>query len=553
MCRLNEKEKASPRRALDSDPTPLSKAKFPPPILRKPLKPSKKATPESSHPGVSEDVAKQEKTNGTGGQPLAVLTDVVTSSEVGDALTAIISTATEEMLASQEMEKTVGEDGSVGIGGPVVTATADSGSDVESGGTTTTAGTPTVELEVASTADTAATDNKSSNGNSSTTATPIAEDASAVALPTSTDAPPTSTVAPPTSTMAPPTSVVALYISTVALPVSSVAPPISTVSDPTIAAPTSTVAPPISPAAASPTSTSGSLDTVAPSGANTFLSISNDNPLMSTPIVSKASSGSIDHSESTEEGMVLANLFRELSQSEKLQNGRSEVKCVGNVLGSAGSSAVDVLYSDDSNGTSSKSELAGVQSMADSNLSKEEEEEEVAAELVTDVLEKVVKPEPNSAMGNHPGATPTTSAPSTKFFPLPDSPPPPIHPRAPIPKKVYALRRKGPKSAYKNDAADKVEVVAKILSVSALVAEVVRKLKEESGSFSRQGSVSTPLTEASQGDGEAYMTAMRPLQFGERGGRCGESVEEEVWSWSRVIERRCGHGVLGIGGKRVVY
>ena len=84
-----------------------------------------------------------------------------------------------------------------------------------------------------------------------------------------------------------------------------------------------------------------------------------------------------------------------------------------------------------------------------------------------------------------------------------------------MPKKMYALRRKAPKPAYKSDTADKVKVVAKILAVSAKVAEVVARLKAESGGFSRQGSVSTPLAETTRGDEEAYMQAMKPLQFGE--------------------------------------
>ncbi len=54
-----------------------------------------------------------------------------------------------------------------------------------------------------------------------------------------------------------------------------------------------------------------------------------------------------------------------------------------------------------------------------------------------------------------------------------------------------------------------MEVVAKILAVSAKVAEVVARRKAESGGFSRQGSVSTPLAETTRGD------AMKPLQFGE--------------------------------------
>ena len=471
--------------------TSLSKVNFPPPILRKPLKPSKTAPSEPDHLSDAKDTAEPEKSEA--GQVLAVLTDVVTSSEVGDALTPIISTVTEELQASLVLEKTESKDGSV------VTAPADSGSDTESSNTTATAGTPTVDVEDSSTADTIAVDSKSSVVTVNTTATPNAQATSTVAAPILTDDSHTSTDAPPTSTNAPPTS-------TIASPSSTDVPLTSTVA--------------LLPSAVAAGSSSSSVDTVAQSVAGIFLSVTNGNAAISTPIASKPSAESIACSESAEEGKVLANLFRELSQSGEVQDGGSKVKLASSVLESAGSSAVELVSSDDSNGHSSRSELAGGQTMADSkldvgNLSKEEEEEEVAAGLVTDVLHKAVKPGLEPAIGK-PGASSTASV-NTKFFPLPDSPPPPIPPRAPIPKKLYALRRKGPKPAYKSDAADKVEVVAKILSVSALVADVVKRLKEESGSFSRQGSVSTPLTEASQGDGEAYMSAMRPLQFGEEG------------------------------------
>ncbi len=65
-------------------------------------------------------------------------------------------------------------------------------------------------------------------------------------------------------------------------------------------------------------------------------------------------------------------------------------------------------------------------------------------------------------------------------------------PRAPLPKKMYALRRKAPKPAYKSDTADKVKVVAKILAVSAKVAEVVARLKAESGGFQSAGKCQHP-------------------------------------------------------------
>lgn len=75
---------------------------------------------------------------------------------------------------------------------------------------------------------------------------------------------------------------------------------------------------------------------------------------------------------------------------------------------------------------------------------------------------------------------------------------------------------KPPRSAkVSSDEADLVELVNKIISVSEQVARVVKALKKEAGSYSRQASISTPLTETPQEAAFAYEKAMKPLQFGE--------------------------------------
>ena len=58
--------------------------------------------------------------------------------------------------------------------------------------------------------------------------------------------------------------------------------------------------------------------------------------------------------------------------------------------------------------------------------------------------------------------------------------------------------------------------VRTILSVSDEVAGVVKKLKREAGSYSRQTSSSTPLTEIPEGAAFTYMKKMMPLQFGKK-------------------------------------
>lgn len=122
-----------------------------------------------------------------------------------------------------------------------------------------------------------------------------------------------------------------------------------------------------------------------------------------------------------------------------------------------------------------------------------------------------------------PKMVPTPPGPPPKLDPsilpplLPCVAPPPLPPKVPLaPKKrTHLFRRKIQKAPPKEENVDLAELVAKILSVSLEVAEVVSELKKESGSFSRQTSVSTPLTGTPEGAGAVYMKAMKPLQFGE--------------------------------------
>ena len=94
-----------------------------------------------------------------------------------------------------------------------------------------------------------------------------------------------------------------------------------------------------------------------------------------------------------------------------------------------------------------------------------------------------------------------------------------LPPKMPMVSKKLALSRRLEKASrpakLSSDEADLVELVNKILSVSEEVARVVKALKKEAGSYSRQTSTSTPLTETPQEAAYAYVKAMKPLQFGE--------------------------------------
>ena len=108
---------------------------------------------------------------------------------------------------------------------------------------------------------------------------------------------------------------------------------------------------------------------------------------------------------------------------------------------------------------------------------------------------------------------------SSTLFPLLLCPnPPPLPPKVPIThkKRGHLFRRKIQKVSPKEENVDLAELVAKILSISLQVAEVVSELQRESGSFSRKTSISTPLAETPEGAAAAYMKAMKPLQFGEQ-------------------------------------
>ncbi len=98
--------------------------------------------------------------------------------------------------------------------------------------------------------------------------------------------------------------------------------------------------------------------------------------------------------------------------------------------------------------------------------------------------------------------------------------PKPLPPKLPVASKKMALSAHRPEKASRvaklsSDEADLVELVNKILSVSDEVARVVKALKKEAGSYSRQTSTSTPLTETPQEAAFAYVKTMKPLQFGE--------------------------------------
>ena len=107
---------------------------------------------------------------------------------------------------------------------------------------------------------------------------------------------------------------------------------------------------------------------------------------------------------------------------------------------------------------------------------------------------------------------PPKLAPSADSVPLMCPEPPPLPPKVPI--KTYRRRHQKP-SPSKEENVDLGVLVSKILSVASLVAEVVKEMKRESGSFSRQVSVSTSLTDVPVGAAADYMKTMKPLQFGE--------------------------------------
>ena len=96
--------------------------------------------------------------------------------------------------------------------------------------------------------------------------------------------------------------------------------------------------------------------------------------------------------------------------------------------------------------------------------------------------------------------------------------PPPLPPRVPIVSKKFSPLQRQEKpvkvTRLTSDEADLVELVNKILSVSDQVTRVIRELKREAGSYSRQTSSSTPLIETPEGEAATYMAAMKPLQFG---------------------------------------
>ncbi len=219
----------------------------------------------------------------------------------------------------------------------------------------------------------------------------------------------------------------------------------------------------------------------------------------------------------SEDGAMLMSLFQE-DVNGKVSQTVEDSSNVSSTPLAAEEKTIDVSESSgdvsESSGDGSKPEVASTEKVPEPVSSNTSDEEEAAAVIVTNILSKLSKPSSESST-TQASVAPSKLVSSKKYFPNPESPPPPVPPRAPLPKKMYALRRKAPKPAYKSDTADKVEVVAKILAVSAKVAEVVARLKAESGGFSRQGSVSTPLAETTRGDEEAYMQAMKPLQFGE--------------------------------------
>lgn len=92
---------------------------------------------------------------------------------------------------------------------------------------------------------------------------------------------------------------------------------------------------------------------------------------------------------------------------------------------------------------------------------------------------------------------------------------PPLPPRGVGGRRLGLYRRAAKAPKLTSEEADLVELVRKILSVSEEVAAVVKELKREAGHYSRQASISTPLTETPVEAAFAYVRAMKPLQFGE--------------------------------------
>ena len=397
-------------------------------------------------------------------------TDLVTSSEIGDVLKPIISTVTEEMAAQPPKVNTEENSAKVHL-------VPDTGSNTESSATTATAAeTPTIDTDMGGANVVAPV----------TTALAAAGDSHAVSNETASA---NDDISAEGSSSSPDLASIEISKAFPALIDKDSSTMLTTVD-------------------------SNMLDAAIPS-------VPSKSPAPVNKIVTVVASGDGvsspntvgSHTDSFEEVSALVNLFQEPSETKPDEKKEESMKVEDGLLEAAGTAA-DVVSSDEGS-SHSKTELASTQEAEEEqvNVDLSEEEEEAAAVLVTDILKKFVKQvevvngKNDSTGGDKAGV---------KFVPLPDLPPP-IPPRAPIApkKKLYALRRKPPKPSYKDNAVDKVEVVAKILSVSAQVAEVVLRLKEECGSFSRQGSISTPLTDSAEGAGAAYMTAMKPLQFGE--------------------------------------
>ncbi len=95
-------------------------------------------------------------------------------------------------------------------------------------------------------------------------------------------------------------------------------------------------------------------------------------------------------------------------------------------------------------------------------------------------------------------------------------PPPPLSQAASTTKKTHVKKSSEEGSKLPSDEVDLVRLVRTILSVSDEVAGVVKKLKREAGSYSRQTSSSTPLIEIPEGAASTYMKKMKPLQFGKK-------------------------------------